>query len=74
MASPAAEGTMNALRFHGQNDLRYEKIPIPQIKAGQVKVKPAWVGICGSGMNPDVKVEALRLTLIYTSTNTWVCT
>ncbi|CAN9266324.1 hypothetical protein CUC08_Gglean005385 [Alternaria sp. MG1] len=49
MASPAAEGTMNALRFHGQNDLRYEKIPIPQVKAGQVKVKPAWVGICGSG-------------------------
>jgi hypothetical protein len=74
MASPAAEGTMNALRFHGQKDLRYEKIPIPQVKAGQVKVKPAWVGICGSGMNPDVKVEALRLTLIYTSTNTWVCT
>jgi hypothetical protein len=70
MASPAAEGTMNALRFHGQNDLRYEKIPIPQVKAGQVKVKPAWVGICGSGMNPDVKVEALRLTLIYTSMNT----
>jgi threonine dehydrogenase-like Zn-dependent dehydrogenase len=47
---PAGEGTMNALRFHGQNDLRYEKIPIPQVKAGQVKVKPAWVGICGTGM------------------------
>ncbi|KAF1834536.1 sorbitol dehydrogenase [Decorospora gaudefroyi] len=36
---------MNALRFHGQNDLRYEEIPIPQVGDGQVKVKPAWVGI-----------------------------
>ena len=46
---PDGEGTMNALRFHGKNDLRYETIPIPQVKAGQVKVKPAWVGICGTG-------------------------
>jgi threonine dehydrogenase-like Zn-dependent dehydrogenase len=45
----ASEGTMNALRFHGQNDLRYEKIPIPDVKPGQVKIKPAWVGICGTG-------------------------
>ena len=40
---------MNALRFHGQNDLRYEKIPIPDVKPDQVKIKPAWVGICGTG-------------------------
>ncbi|KAF1916963.1 sorbitol dehydrogenase [Ampelomyces quisqualis] len=42
---------MNALRFHGKGDLRYEKIPIPQVKAGQVKVKPAWVGICGTDLH-----------------------
>jgi D-arabinose 1-dehydrogenase-like Zn-dependent alcohol dehydrogenase len=46
---PDGQGSMNALRFHGQNDLRYEKIPIPRVKAGQVKIKPAWVGICGTG-------------------------
>jgi threonine dehydrogenase-like Zn-dependent dehydrogenase len=40
---------MNALRFYGKNDLRFENIPIPIVKAGQVKVKPAWVGICGTG-------------------------
>lgn len=48
---PDGEGTMNALRFHGKSDLRYEKIPIPQVRAGQVKVKPAWVGICGTDLH-----------------------
>ncbi|KAF2116599.1 sorbitol dehydrogenase [Lophiotrema nucula] len=42
---------MNAVRFHGQKDLRYEKIPIPQIRAGQAKLRPAWVGICGSDLH-----------------------
>jgi threonine dehydrogenase-like Zn-dependent dehydrogenase len=41
--------TMKAVRFHGQHDLRYEDIPVPTVKKGQVKIKPAWVGICGSG-------------------------
>jgi NADPH:quinone reductase-like Zn-dependent oxidoreductase len=40
---------MKAVRFHGQHDLRYEDVAIPTIKKGQVKIKPAWVGICGSG-------------------------
>jgi threonine dehydrogenase-like Zn-dependent dehydrogenase len=53
-APPPSEGTMNALRFHGQNDLRFEKIPIPQVKAGQVKIKPAWVGICGTGTRTTI--------------------
>ncbi|KAH9865076.1 hypothetical protein IAQ61_009022 [Plenodomus lingam] len=48
---PPGEGVMDALRFHGQHDLRFEKIPIPQVRKGQVKVKPAWVGICGTGPN-----------------------
>jgi len=51
MAAAADDNSMNALRFHGQHDLRYERIPIPQVKAGQVKVKPAWVGICGSDLH-----------------------
>lgn len=61
---------MNAVRFHGQNDLRYEKIAIPQVKAGQVKIKPAWVGICGSGTCDCMKCQTVRLTYLYTFTNT----
>jgi len=74
MAAAADDNSMNALRFHGQHDLRYERIPIPQVKAGQVKVKPAWVGICGSGKDPITESETAKLTLLYTSTNIWVCT
>lgn len=48
---PPSADTMNAVRFHGQNDLRYERIPVPQIRQGQVKIRPSWVGICGSGPN-----------------------
>lgn len=40
---------MKALRFHGQRDLRFEDIPVPKVGKGQVKLRPAWVGICGSG-------------------------
>lgn len=58
---------MNALRFHGQKDLRFEKIPIPEVKPGQVKIKPAWVGICGSGMYKQLNFRAERLTRLYTS-------
>jgi threonine dehydrogenase-like Zn-dependent dehydrogenase len=43
--------TMKAVRFHGKNDLRYEDIPIPEVKKGQVKVRPSWVGICGSDLH-----------------------
>ncbi|KAF2130997.1 sorbitol dehydrogenase [Dothidotthia symphoricarpi CBS 119687] len=42
---------MNAVRFHGQHDLRYEKIPVPEVKPGQVKIRPAFVGICGSDLH-----------------------
>lgn len=49
----AASGvqTMDALRFHGKHDLRLEKIPIPKVGKGQVKIRPAWVGICGSDLH-----------------------
>lgn len=33
-------GTMKAVRFHGKEDLRFESIPEPKIRAGFVKVKP----------------------------------
>lgn len=38
---------MNAVRFHGREDLRFEQVPEPECGKGQVKIKPAWCGICG---------------------------
>ena len=38
-------GLMKAVRFHGQHDLRYEDVPIPQVGKDQVKIRLAWVGI-----------------------------
>lgn len=46
-----AQRTMKAVRFHGQRDLRLEDVPVPELKKGQVKLKPAWVGICGSDLH-----------------------
>jgi threonine dehydrogenase-like Zn-dependent dehydrogenase len=43
--------TMKAVRFHGKKDLRYEDIPVPDVKKGQVKLKPKFVGICGSDLH-----------------------
>ncbi|KAH6710828.1 hypothetical protein BKA61DRAFT_612491 [Leptodontidium sp. MPI-SDFR-AT-0119] len=49
-----AEGvdhTMRAMRFHGQKDIRLDQILIPNCGKGQVKVKPAFVGICGTDLH-----------------------
>lgn len=43
--------TMNAVRFHGQKDIRLEKIPVPECKAGHVKVAPKFCGICGTDLH-----------------------
>ncbi|KIN03268.1 hypothetical protein OIDMADRAFT_120325 [Oidiodendron maius Zn] len=42
---------MQAVRFHGKNDIRLEEIPIPVCGRGQVKVRPAFVGICGTDLH-----------------------
>jgi hypothetical protein len=42
-------GTMKALRIHGKEDLRLEDIQTPQCGDGQIMIKPAWCGICGTG-------------------------
>jgi hypothetical protein len=46
MASPSGK-MMNAVRFHGKEDLRFEQVPEPECGKGQIKIKPAWCGICG---------------------------
>ncbi|KAF2497441.1 GroES-like protein [Lophium mytilinum] len=43
--------TMKAVRFHGELDLRYEDLDIPKVGKGQVKLRPAWVGICGTDLH-----------------------
>lgn len=43
--------TMNAIRFHGQKDIRLEQIPVPAVKPGWVKVAPKFCGICGTDLH-----------------------
>jgi threonine dehydrogenase-like Zn-dependent dehydrogenase len=40
---------MRAARYYGIEDIRVEEIEEPVCKEGQIKIKPAFVGICGTG-------------------------
>jgi threonine dehydrogenase-like Zn-dependent dehydrogenase len=40
---------MRAARFYGKEDIRVEEIEEPTVKEGWIKIKPAFVGICGTG-------------------------
>ncbi|KAM0817593.1 hypothetical protein AB5N19_03400 [Seiridium cardinale] len=42
---------MRALRFHGKRDIRLDEVEEPAIRAGWVKIKPAYVGICGTDLH-----------------------
>ncbi|RBP67186.1 (R,R)-butanediol dehydrogenase/meso-butanediol dehydrogenase/diacetyl reductase [Brevibacterium sanguinis] len=43
---------MKAVMYYGQNDLRVEDIPEPPAPAaGEVTIKVAWAGICGSDLH-----------------------
>lgn len=42
---------MKAARWHGVKDIRVEDIPAPSPAAGEVKIKVAWTGICGSDLH-----------------------
>lgn len=42
---------MKAARYYGKEDIRIEDIPEPPIKPGHIKVKPAFVGICGTDLH-----------------------
>ncbi|KAJ5626208.1 alcohol dehydrogenase [Penicillium lagena] len=39
---------MKAVRFHGRGDIRVDQLEEPRCGKGEVKMKPAYVGICGS--------------------------
>nr|POE46980.1 (r,r)-butanediol dehydrogenase [Quercus suber] len=42
---------MKAVRLHGQRDLRLEEIPVATCGRGQIKIAPAWCGICGTDLH-----------------------
>lgn len=42
---------MKAAVFHGQRDVRLEEVPEPEVRAGSVKVKVDWCGICGTDLH-----------------------
>lgn len=45
---------MKAARWHKARDIRIEEIDIPAVGEGQVRVKVAWTGICGSDLHEYV--------------------
>lgn len=42
---------MKSVRFHGPGDIRVDEIEEPVCGKGQVKIRPAYVGICGSDLH-----------------------
>ncbi|PIL28856.1 hypothetical protein GSI_08902 [Ganoderma sinense ZZ0214-1] len=42
---------MRAIQYYGPGDIRLEEIPEPIVGPGQVKIKVAWCGICGSDLH-----------------------
>jgi len=39
---------MDAIVLHGVADLRYERVRVPELSAGQVRVRIGFCGVCGS--------------------------
>ncbi|KAG5657827.1 hypothetical protein KAF25_007860 [Fusarium avenaceum] len=42
---------MRAARYYGIEDIRVEQVPQPTVRPGQVKIAPAFVGICGTDLH-----------------------
>jgi threonine dehydrogenase-like Zn-dependent dehydrogenase len=42
---------MRALQYYGPKDLRLEDLPEPRCEPTQIKIKPAFVGICGTDLH-----------------------
>lgn len=46
--------TTTALRWHGAGDLRLDRVPVRAAGPGEVRVRPAYVGVCGSDLHEIV--------------------
>lgn len=42
--------TIKSIRYHGNQDVRVDQIPVPTnaLLVGEVRLAPAWVGVCGT--------------------------
>src|SRR5215468_7992279 len=49
-ARPMIPSTMRAAVYHGQNDVRLETVPVPEIGAGEILVRVHTCGICGTDL------------------------
>ena len=61
--------TMKAVRFHGKEDIRIEQIPVPVCGPSQVKLKPSYVGICGSDLHEYLGGASIIPTAPHPITN-----
>src|SRR5579862_9613523 len=50
---------MKAARLHGRQDIRVEDVPEPSPGQGQVKLRNAFAGICGSDLHVYFEPELL---------------
>jgi threonine dehydrogenase-like Zn-dependent dehydrogenase len=55
---------MRAARYYGKEDIRIEEIDEPVCKEGEVKIRPGYVGICGTGKSPYLKRPRVSMDLI----------
>ncbi|TNY22651.1 chaperonin 10-like protein [Rhodotorula diobovata] len=46
-----APSTILAMRYHGEPKLSLEAVPVPALRPGEVQVKVAFCGICGSDLH-----------------------
>jgi threonine dehydrogenase-like Zn-dependent dehydrogenase len=56
---------MRAARYYGKEDIRVEEIEEPVCKPGQLKIKPAFVGICGTGISPSLTSIPATASSLY---------
>jgi len=56
--------TMRAVVYHGINDLRVESVPVPEIGAGELLVRIATCGICGSHSAPRIFGHEMAGTVV----------
>lgn len=50
-ARPRGHTHMRALRLHGNRDLRLDEVAAPDAGPGQLLIRVAWCGICGSDLH-----------------------
>ncbi|KIN06784.1 hypothetical protein OIDMADRAFT_108186 [Oidiodendron maius Zn] len=60
---------MRAVRFHGPKDIRVDSVPEPACGNDQVKLRPAFVGICGTDLHEYLAGPILTPTKPHPLTN-----